>query len=189
MPEAVSYARVADDTWTSGTYVTWGTQNRETPLRLVATPQGLPERWEVRCLDGMANTYLALHVIMATGLQGLREEAEMKLKDCQGELVQLSPLSIKLGELVEPSTAEHIADFDVVNPSQISESDRADLGITEKLPVAIGQSLENLEKDASLKEILGAEVVEHYLAMKKAEVEMLGKMSEHESYVWLMERY
>lgn len=55
--------------------------------------------------------------------------------------------------------------------------------------MAIGPSLENLERDATLKEILGAELVEHYLAMKKAEAEMLGRMSEHESYVWLMERY
>lgn len=92
LPEAVSYARVADDSWTSGTYAAWGTQNRETPLRMVATPQGLPARWEVRCLDGLANMYLALHVIMAVGLQGLREETEMKLKDCQGELAELSSL-------------------------------------------------------------------------------------------------
>lgn len=88
MPQAASYLRVADDSWTSGTWVAWGTQNRETPLRRIATPRGLSLRWEVRCLDGMANMYLALYVMMAAGLQGLREQTEIKLRDCQGEYTE-----------------------------------------------------------------------------------------------------
>lgn len=83
MPQAVSYARVADDSWTTGSWVAWGTQNRETPLRRTATPDGKSARWEVRFLDGTANVYLALYVIMRVGLQGIREETEMALKDCQ----------------------------------------------------------------------------------------------------------
>lgn len=85
MPEAVSYARVADNSWTSGSWVAWGTQNRETPLRRVAAPDGSSARWEVRCLDGMGNMYLALHVILRAGLQGLRDGTEMSLRDCQSK--------------------------------------------------------------------------------------------------------
>ncbi|KAM0717420.1 hypothetical protein Q7P37_007272 [Cladosporium fusiforme] len=159
LPEAVSYTRVADDTWTSGSWVAWGTQNRETPLRRIATQHGQAARWEVRCLDGMANMYLALYVVMTAGLQGLREETEMSLGDCQ------------------------------VNPSQLTESDRASLGISEKLPITIEQSLAALEEDESLIKVIGSDVVNHYVAMKKAELEMLGAMPEHERHVWLMERY
>lgn len=85
LPEAISYARVRDDGWTSGSWVAWGTQNRETPLRRIDTPSEMSERWEVRCLDGMANIYLALYAVMAVGLQGMREEREMSMGDCQGE--------------------------------------------------------------------------------------------------------
>lgn len=80
LPEAVSYDRVIDDSWTGGTWVAWGTQNRETPLRRVEKG-----RWEVRCLDGMANMYLALAAVVGAGLIGLRNGMKMEVKDCQCE--------------------------------------------------------------------------------------------------------
>jgi len=77
MPEASSYSRVIDDHWTGGTWVAWGTQNRETPLRRVKNG-----RWEVRCLDGFANMYFALSAIIAAGLLGLKGQAtEFPQKD------------------------------------------------------------------------------------------------------------
>jgi glutamine synthetase len=89
MSEAVSYARVADDSWTSGSWVTWGTQNRETPLRRIAAPDGSSARWEVRCLDGMGNMYLALYAVMRAGLQGIIDGTEMTLRDCQSKCIVL----------------------------------------------------------------------------------------------------
>jgi len=83
MPQAVSYQRVADDAWTGGTWVAWGTQNREVPLRRVPViGKGAGDRWEVRCLDGMANMYLALGAILGAGRAGLRDGANMSLGDC-----------------------------------------------------------------------------------------------------------
>lgn len=77
MPEAVSYGRVIDDHWTGGTWVAWGTQNRETPLRRVNSA-----RWEIRCLDGFANMYFALAAVCGAGLLGLkRNEADFSEKD------------------------------------------------------------------------------------------------------------
>jgi glutamine synthetase len=90
MPQAASYARVADDSWTSGSWVAWGTQNRETPLRRTAAVDGSTARWEFRCLDGMGNMYLALYVILRAGLQGLTDGTEMGLRDCQSKS-QLHP--------------------------------------------------------------------------------------------------
>lgn len=85
MPQAASYARVADDSWTSGSWVTWGTQNRETPLRRTVTSDGHSARWEVRCLDGMGNTYLSLYAILRAGLHGITNGTEMNLRDCQSK--------------------------------------------------------------------------------------------------------
>jgi len=69
LPEEVSYKRVVENCWSGGTWVAWGEQNRETPLRRVK--QG---RWEVRCLDGFANMYLAIRAIVAAGVLGLEED-------------------------------------------------------------------------------------------------------------------
>jgi glutamine synthetase len=77
MPQAASYGRVIDDSWTGGTWIAWGTQNREVPLRKVEDL-----RWEVRCLDGFANMYLALAAIFAAGLMGVRRKTEMQLGNC-----------------------------------------------------------------------------------------------------------
>lgn len=77
MPQAASYGRVIDDSWTGGTWIAWGTENREAPLRKSGT-----SRWEVRCLDGCANMYLALAAVFAAGLLGVRNGTEMKIKDC-----------------------------------------------------------------------------------------------------------
>lgn len=80
MPEEVSYTRVGDDMWTGGSWVCWGTQNRETPLRRVGGG-----RWEVRCLDGMANMYLALGAILGAGSLGMEAGRDMSIKDCSSE--------------------------------------------------------------------------------------------------------
>lgn len=83
MPQAVSYGRVIDDSWTGGTWIAWGTQNREVPLRRVkASGGGSGSRWEVRCLDGMANMYLALGAIIGAGLDGIRKSVNLTLEDC-----------------------------------------------------------------------------------------------------------
>src|SRR5215469_11054059 len=64
MPEAESYERVVEDHWTSGVWIAWGTQNREVPLRRIGGVGG-SRRWEVRCVDGCANMYLAMAAIVA----------------------------------------------------------------------------------------------------------------------------
>jgi glutamine synthetase len=75
------------------------------------------------------------------------------------------------------------------NPSRLSEAERSDLGISQRLPRAVEESLGDLEGDNALRNALGDEVVRHYVAMKKAEQNMLNEMSESKRRVWLMERY
>lgn len=69
LPTVASYARVADGVWSGGTYVTWGTENREATVRLCGAPG--THRFEIRCVDGTANPYLCLASILAATIHGL----------------------------------------------------------------------------------------------------------------------
>jgi glutamine synthetase len=150
-PNALSYDRVRDGIWAGGTWVAWGTQNRETPLRVISE-----SHWEVKCVDGFANTYLALSAILGAGLQGLLNEEQLVIKDC------------------------------VADPSTLSEGERSALGVREKLPRSLGESMGELE---ILCDVLGKETVECYRAVKKAEGEMLRAVPEGRRRWWFIERY
>ena len=76
-----SYERAVDSCWAGGTWVAWGTQNRETPLRKVEGGH-----WEVKCIDGTANPYLSTAAVLAGGLLGIDSEAELSdWTDCGTE--------------------------------------------------------------------------------------------------------
>ena len=83
-----SYERLGDNNWSGGTWVAYGTENRETPLRRVEFGKS-QERWEVRCLDGMGNTYMALAALVGAGLSGLEEGRELAMKDCSCKCCKL----------------------------------------------------------------------------------------------------
>jgi len=80
LPIVDSYARVEDSSWAGGTWMAWGTQNREVPLRKIE-----PGHWEFRVMDGTANVYLVLAAIVAAGIHGLKEHMPLAMHDCQGE--------------------------------------------------------------------------------------------------------
>ena len=69
LPTVASYARMADGVWSGGTYVSWGTENREAPIRVCGTPGS--HRFEIRCVDGTASPYLYLASILAATIHGL----------------------------------------------------------------------------------------------------------------------
>ncbi|THZ73677.1 glutamine synthetase/guanido kinase [Aureobasidium pullulans] len=154
LSNTASYARVKDNMWTSGAWVAWGTQNRETPLRRVK--QG---RWEIRCLDGFANPYLALSALLAAGLDGVQEGRQMEMKDC------------------------------TANPAALTDTQREELGITIKMPVSLDESLDELEKDEVLKRGMDEKMIGDFIVMKRAEKKMLDGMEEKERHAWLIERY
>ena len=100
-----------------------GSQNRETPLRRI---EG--SHFEFKCMDGLANPYLALAAIFGAGLSGVLENIPLSMKDC----------------LQEPST--------------LSAEERDALGIQEQLPKGIEQALKCLEEDPHMSRVLGAAV-------------------------------
>lgn len=156
LPIEESYARVMAGIWAGGVYVTWGTQNKEVPLRKCG--QG---HWELKVVDGIGNMYLSMAALLAAGYDGLKKNLPLREQDC------------------------------LVDPSQIGEKEREELGITMMLPDTLEKSLDALQKDGELKKWLGP-VVESYLEVKKAEMEglrALGGLEDERRRVWLMSRY
>jgi len=72
-----SYERVVAGFWAGGSWITWGTQNREVPLRKVDG-----SHWEIKCIDGLANPYLVLAAIITAGTHGFEAKEKMIWKDC-----------------------------------------------------------------------------------------------------------
>lgn len=149
-----SYDRVQDGVWSGGRYVAWGTQNRETPLRKVED-----SHWEMKCMDGLANKYLALAAVLGVGLQGVLDNEPLTHKDCNSD------------------------------PALLDVENRKKLGIVEQLPKDFPDALRKLDKDNSLRKIVGEDLVNVYLTVKHAEMEMLEAMDPEERRGFLLERY
>jgi glutamine synthetase len=154
MPEAESYERVTENSWTGGVWIAWGTQNREVPIRISGSMM-----CEIRCLDGFANMYLAVAGVIAAGLCGLVSSSESLYKDCQ------------------------------YNPATLSMEERQSYGITERLPTTITAALHALAMTDDLRNRLGKEFIDHYIALKKDEQTKLDKMGRAERHRWLIDQY
>ena len=152
-----SFQRVVGSSWAGGTYVAWGSHNRETPLRRI---QG--SHFELRCLDGFANVYLAMSAILGAGFQGVLDAEPLTWPDCQKD------------------------------PAQLTHDERVQLGITESLPATLPEGLQSLRDDPAMVKILGKPAVDHFLMFKDAELEMLQTLGGVESSAlrnWLIQRY
>ncbi len=153
-PNAASYERVGDSMLSGSSWVSWGTQNRETPLRRI---EG--SHYEIRCADGFANMYLAVSAIIGAGLLGVSDAEPIALKDCQAD------------------------------PATLSEEQRHELGIRDNIPSSITESLSSLHADSQIQRILGPSMVDFYLGVKEADVEMLKGMDPVQRKNFLIGKY
>lgn len=151
---ATSFDRVVASAWAGGKFVSWGMQNRETPLRQIHE-----SHFEIKCVDGFANMYLALGAILGAGLQGVLNSEPLAVQSC------------------------------LADPAKLSKEERSKLGIIQELPASIEEALDHLRKDSKLKEILGKSIVDAYLTVKEAECSMLEEMDPGRRRDWLIERY
>lgn len=149
-----SYERVADGVWAGSTWIAWGTQNRETPVRRI---EG--SHFEMKCMDGLSNPYLALAALIGAGVQGVLGMEPLSMRDCPAD------------------------------PAKMSAEERRSLGIVKQFPKSIDEALSCLEEDAEICGILGQSVVDHYTKVKRTESEKLNKMEVGKRRDWLMERY
>jgi glutamine synthetase len=149
-----SYERVVDGFWAGGTWVAWGTENRETPLRKIKG-----SHWEVKCIDGLANPYLAFAAIIQCGRSGIAQGSTLTWGDCRND------------------------------PAKLSDAERLELSITQRIPARLEDALQALREDGDLGQLLGREFVQRYVAVKEAEMEMLHGFDETERRRWILQRY
>lgn len=74
-PTVNSYKRLVPG-YEAPCYVAWSASNRS-PLVRVPSSRGLSTRIEVRSVDPSANPYMALSVLLASGLDGIKEELDV----------------------------------------------------------------------------------------------------------------
>jgi len=115
--------------------------------------------WELKCMDGTANPFFGLAAVLAAGTRGVADGEELVWGDCE------------------------------VDPAQLSENDRRELGVSEMLPASLPEALEALRGDEALAEMLGEEFVERYVLVKEFEMKLLEGMGDEERRQWVMERY
>ncbi|MCE5215019.1 MAG: glutamine synthetase [Methanobacterium sp.] len=72
-----SYRRIIPHTW-SGAYKCWGMDNREAAVRVIKEADGKIKNFELKTIDASSNPYLALGVVIAAGIDGIKEEMELE---------------------------------------------------------------------------------------------------------------
>ncbi|KAL4257888.1 glutamine synthetase family protein [Pleurotus pulmonarius] len=135
LPIPESFKRMVDGAWSGGTYVCWGTDNREAPLRLSNATSPSTRNFEYRALDGTANPYIAIAGIIGAGVEGVRGQVELKIRDNAGS----------------------------VPAANMNDQERGALGVTKRLPLSWSEARENLEKNDLMGELLGRNFVAKYL--------------------------
>ncbi|RDL31093.1 Uncharacterized protein BP5553_09882 [Venustampulla echinocandica] len=149
-----SYDRIVDGYWAGGSWVSWGTQNRETVLRKISG-----SHWEVKCLDGLANIYLAMAALLAAGTQGVVKREQLAWVDCEKD------------------------------PADLEYEEREKLGVHTMLPRNLDDALAELESDEEFIGILGRRLVGRYQAVKLAEMKLLSDIDVSKRWGWIVERY
>ncbi|OJA19831.1 hypothetical protein AZE42_11259, partial [Rhizopogon vesiculosus] len=146
LPIRASYARMVDGIWSGGTWIAWGCDNREVPVRLCGPPTHFPtpaqerasptpsgNHFEIKCVDGTSSPYLALSGLLGAGLLGIQSQAHLIEKNC----------------------AEPVA--------QMSEADRDAVSVKRRLPLTWEEARGALEGDEAMKGLLGG-IVDGFLA-------------------------
>lgn len=118
-PSVPSYARLQPTQW-AGAFTCWGLENREAALRFVQGTIGTrahASRVEVKPIDGAANQYLAMTVVMAAGLDGVERRLRLPdpvdvdpalLTDRERALRGVARLPVDLGAAIEQMATSRV---------------------------------------------------------------------------------
>jgi glutamine synthetase len=115
--------------------------------------------WEIKCNDGLSNPYLVVAALIAAGTRGFVDGEPLTWGDCE------------------------------VDPAQLTDNDRFELGVSEMLPASLPEALDALQADDVLREALGDDFVERYVGVKTAELRLMGSMNDGLRRQWIMARY
>ncbi|GBE83430.1 glutamine synthetase/guanido kinase [Sparassis latifolia] len=159
LPTAASYARVLDGIWSGGTYACWGTDNRETPIRLCGPPHH--HHFEMKCGDATANPYLVLAGVIAVGVHGILDGALLSVGDCLKPVFQMDEGERRAVGLDNPG----------------------------RLPGTIADARKLLAQDEVLGAALGEGFVEKYLVVNEELETFLKAETEQATVTRLLEYY
>lgn len=62
----------------SGAFQVWGFNNREAAIRVIKEDDSKIKHFELKTVDASSNPYLALGVVLAAGLDGIRGKMTLK---------------------------------------------------------------------------------------------------------------
>ncbi|KAF7967791.1 hypothetical protein HWV62_33029 [Athelia sp. TMB] len=160
LPQTSSYKRMMDGAWSGGTYVSWGTENREAPVRLCNAASSSSRNFELRFIDGLANPYLTLASILGAGTLGITSQQQLKQQDCS-----------------------------LLSAAEMDEAARRAAGITTRMSLNLNESREALTGDAELQAILGKDLVKKYLATNETLRKHMDEGTEADAVTRLVENY
>ncbi|KAG1778198.1 hypothetical protein EV702DRAFT_1196616 [Suillus placidus] len=169
LPLRASYARMLDGIWSGGTWVAWGSDNREAPIRLcvpaasvdpeLATNAPSKNHFEIKCVDGTSSPYLVLASLLGSGLLGIQSQAPLVEQDCA------TPAAL------------------------MTEAERKAAGVTRRMPLSWEGARAALEADEALKGVLGG-LVDGFLSAGETLDEILHfSANEAERVQMLVEYY
>lgn len=141
-PSYNSYRRFHTGSWAGGEYLTYGSDNRASPIRIPSQYKGNEmgsANLEIKPADNSANPHLAIGAIIAAGLDGIDRE-------------------------LRPNPTQ-FADFD---PAEMPAAERAKRGIA-KLPSTLAQAIGALEGSEMLAEAMGPLLSDSFIRLRKAE--------------------
>ncbi|KAF8157069.1 hypothetical protein B0H34DRAFT_798390 [Crassisporium funariophilum] len=161
VPISASYKRMVDGVWSGGTYVCWGTDNKETPIRVCNAQSPSSRNFELKIMDGVANPYLAMAGVLGAGSKGILEGKELKIQDCKDE-----------------------------SAASLGSAGRAAKGISDRLPVKWEDARHLFEESAFVESLFGKEFKTKYLAANKLLTEkMTSVFTDEEELKLLVETY
>jgi len=160
LPIPASYARVVDGMWCGGTWVAWGVDNKDVPVRLCNAQSPLSRNFEIKTIDGVANPYYALAGVIAAGMSGVAK-----------------------GEAPTQGSSAGIP------PAQMSDLERAELHIHKRLPMNLEEANANLQGDETIVRAFGSDVIETYLMVNKLLTSVIGEGSEEDASARLIEYF
>ncbi|KAH7913568.1 hypothetical protein BJ138DRAFT_1099354 [Hygrophoropsis aurantiaca] len=175
LPTRASYARMGARR-AGGTYVAWGAENREVPVRLCRLPgnaAACDTNFEFKSVDGTSSPYLAIGAIIAAGLIGTRAGEEVREPNYVGET--------PVGALGEEEWAGLCA--------QVGGAQSEEPRVRRRLPLDLGAARAALVDDAAFREAMGPELVDAYLGVNLTLDDLLNEGTEAEIVTRLVENF
>ena len=138
LPLPQSYARMQDGISAGGTWVCWGSDHREVPVRLTNPRSPHSRNFEIKSVDGTASPYLALAGLLSAGIVGISDRLALEVEGCTER-----------------------------GAAKMSPEERAAKGITKRFPLDVESARRYLLEDRKIGNVIGEDMVEKYVAVNR----------------------